>query len=159
LFSRRLGNRKFIYIFQSFIGAYKRFRNVLKRNALKKKKIEKRPCLNCGELFSGRPDKKYCSPECKNDYHNDKSKAEEGIKEINRITNILRKNRKILKEILGDGKGKKEKKDIMMRKGFSFDYITQTQGSYRYCFEYGYTNSKDDYYFIVKGFDKIVNKE
>ena len=124
-----------------------------------KKPVEKRPCLNCDELFSGRPDKKYCSPECKNDYHNEQSNKDEGAKEIKRITNIIKKNRKVLRELLGNAKGKKAKKDLMMRKGFSFDYITQIQGSYRFCFEYGYTSAKDDYYFIVKGFEEIVSKE
>ena len=115
-------------------------------------------CLNCEKPIHGRSDKKFCDSDCRNAYHNDLSKGDGGA-EVRRITNILKKNRRILIAILGDAKGKKAKKDVMMRKGFSFDYITQTQGSYRFCFEYGYTKVKDDYYFIVKGFEEIVSKE
>ena len=114
-------------------------------------------CLHCDKLLRGRADKKFCDIDCRNAYHNELSKEDD--KEIRRITNIVKKNRKILKTLLGNAKLTKVKKDILMRRGFSFDYLTQVQGGYRFCYEYGYISSPDDYFLIVKGFDKIVSKE
>lgn len=119
---------------------------------------EKHYCLFCDKPLKGRSDKKFCNADCRNAYNNQAYKEDE--LEIRRTINILKKNRRILKTLLGTAKGKKEKKDLMMRKGFSFDYFTQVSGSYRFCFEYGYTGTAStDYYFIVKGFGNIVNKE
>ncbi len=121
---------------------------------------EERMCLNftCQKIIKGRADKKFCKPECRNEYHNELSMRED--KEIRRVTNILKKNRKILRSFHENTKGKNAKKELLMRKGFSFDYVTQVHGSYRFCFEYGYcgTNNKD-YFSIVRGFDDIVNRE
>ncbi len=115
-------------------------------------------CLYCNKELKGRSDKKFCSDECRNAWHNDVAKKDE--KEIKRIINILKKNRKILRGLHDNATGKKAKKELMMRKGFSFDYVTQVQGSYRFCFEYGYCGTTNpDYYFIVRGFETIVNKE
>jgi len=114
-------------------------------------------CLYCKKSIRGRADKKFCDADCRNAYHNELSKGDE--REIRRVTNILRKNRKVLKALLGDARGKKAKKDVMMRRGFSFDYITQVQGSYRFCYEYGYAAAKNDFYMIVKGFENIVSRE
>lgn len=119
---------------------------------------EKSYCLFCAEELKGRTDKKFCNEKHRNAWHNEVSKKDE--KEIKRIINILKKNRKILRSFHENAQGKNAKKDLMMRKGFSFDYVTQVQGSYRFCFEYGYCGTTNkDYYSIVRGFDNIVNKE
>jgi hypothetical protein len=119
---------------------------------------EKSYCLYCDKELKGRTDKKFCDEKHRNAYHNELVKRED--KEIRRVINILKKNRKILRSFHENAKGKNAKKELMMRKGFSFDYVTQVQGSYRFCFEYGYCVSKNaDYYSIVRGFDDIVNRE
>ena len=81
-------------------------------------KEEKHFCLFCEKILKGRADKKFCDDVCRNAYHNEAAMEDEG--EVRRITNILKKNRRILKKMLGNAKGKKGKKDVMMRKGFSF---------------------------------------
>ena len=56
-------------------------------------------CLNCGrEIPSGRPDKKFCSTDCKNRYHNRKKKQHRGVVE-QRVLRILERNHSILDKL------------------------------------------------------------
>lgn len=56
-------------------------------------------CLNCGrEIPSGRPDKKFCSTDCKNRYHNRKKKQQRGVVE-QRVLRILERNHSILDKL------------------------------------------------------------
>ena len=116
------------------------------------KTMEKRLCLNCSEPITGRVDKKFCSDYCRNSYNNQLNKDE--TNSIRRINYILRKNRKILKDLNPTGKIKihKSKMDI---KGFNFEYftsiyITKTGNQYFFCYDYGYLKLEDDYYALVK---------
>ena len=56
-------------------------------------------CLNCGrEIPSGRPDKKFCSTDCKNRWHNRKKKQHRGVVE-QRVLRILERNHSILDKL------------------------------------------------------------
>jgi len=56
-------------------------------------------CLNCRrEIPSGRPDKKFCSTDCKNRYHNRKKKQHRGVVE-QRVLRILERNHSILDKL------------------------------------------------------------
>ena len=56
-------------------------------------------CLNCGrEIPIGRPDKKFCSTDCKNRWHNRKKKQHRGVVE-QRVLRILERNHSILDKL------------------------------------------------------------
>jgi hypothetical protein len=71
------------------------------------------------------------------------------------VNNILRRNRRIMEDLLPpEGKIKISGK-ILRDKGFDLNYITQVHttqnGSvYRYCYEYGYLTLEGDFFLLVK---------
>lgn len=84
-------------------------------------------CLECGEEFSGRSDKKFCSDSCRvahnnRKYHNNYSQ----ILEVNRI---LKRNYSILSEIYSVKGGKCNYK-YLFKKGYNFDYLTSVEELY-----------------------------
>lgn len=112
-----------------------------------------RACLDCGKPVSGRRDKKFCDDQCRNNYYN--RAHGETSEEFKAINLILKKNRKILEDLLPpDGKAKVSSKTLT-DKGFNHTYLTHTYttqaGSvYRYCYEYGLLPLEGDYFLIVK---------
>jgi hypothetical protein len=113
--------------------------------------MEKRQCLECGEEFSGRIDKKFCSDMCRNAYNNKLNSENTNL--VRQINGILRKNRRILEQLNKDGKTKVHKKKLA-DKGFDFGYftstyITQKGAVYNFCYEQGYLALDNDFYFLV----------
>ena len=117
--------------------------------------METRNCLNCGEQLKGRSDKKFCYDQCRSTFNNRlNSDSSPFIKNIN---SILKKNRKILHEILSnvsDGKIKVNEKKLH-DKGLNFTYHTsiyQTKNgnTYHFCYEYGYLHLDNNFYMVVK---------
>lgn len=101
-----------------------------------------RNCLACERPIKGRADKKYCNDACRNNYNNRlNSDATPLIRSIN---NILRRNRRILAELLnGRDKPVLKEKDQLTAKGFHFDFFTaqfinERNEVYYYCYDYGY---------------------
>ncbi len=115
--------------------------------------MEKRACLECGELINGRTDKKFCSDLCRNSYNNKQNS--ESTNYIRNINNILRKNRRILEDHL-DGEKTTISRKKLVDKGFNFSYYTNlvtTKNNHRYtfCYEFGYLPIEDkDLVLIVK---------
>jgi hypothetical protein len=112
---------------------------------------EKRKCLDCGEEFSGRIDKKFCSDMCRNAYNNRLNSDTSNL--VRNVNNILRKNHRILQELNTAEKTKVHKKKLS-DKGFDFNYFTsiyktQKGSEYRFCYEQGYLPLENDYYFLV----------
>lgn len=62
------------------------------------KNTEEANCLECGKAMYGRPDKKFCSPKCKNHYHNSRTRYIRLYK--NRIITDLQSNYTILDNLL-----------------------------------------------------------
>ena len=119
--------------------------------------MENRVCLDCEKTLNGRKDKKFCDDACRNNYNN-KLNSEDNA-QVNKTNNILKKNRKILQELIpAEGKiniTEKKLKDA----GFNFnyftsEYITKQNIMYKYCYEYGYRKLEENYYMLVK---KIEN--
>ena len=111
-------------------------------------------CTACGKPIKGRSDKKFCDDYCRNVYNNDlKSDTNNYVRNIN---NVLRKNRRLLAEILPAAEGMtKIAKDKLLNKGFQFKYYTHTltnkKGNvYFFCYDYGYLPLENDWYLIVK---------
>lgn len=115
---------------------------------------EKRSCLECGEEIYGRSDKKFCSDQCRNTYNNKLHAI--ANKYIRRVNYILRKNRRILEEMI-EKSGKeaiKVHRNKLMEEGFNFDYYTniyKTKSGHYYYFnyEYGFMKLADDYFTVV----------
>jgi len=113
-------------------------------------------CLNCTKPLKGRSDKKYCNEVCRNEYFNKQKEIER--KEIRIIDLALKKNRRILKELL------KEKEYVLVRekelqeKGFRFQYRTHhiitkyKQHEYFFCYDYGYRQTEKGLFKIIKAF-------
>ncbi len=117
--------------------------------------MEERKCLECGEPLYGRVDKKFCSDQCRNTYNNRLN----GVvnKYIRKVNYILRKNRRIMEELINNSEKDAIKihRNRLTDKGFSFDYYTNIyktkSGKYYYfSYEYGFTKLNDDYFTIVK---------
>lgn len=113
-------------------------------------------CLECDEVLLGRADKKFCNDLCRNSYNN-KLNSEHSLV-VRNVNNILKKNRKILEEMVPEETAKTSKKKLM-EKGFNFTYITNllvtSKGTtYYFCYEYGYLLSDNDFVFLVKRKEK-----
>ena len=111
-----------------------------------------RKCPECNLPIRGRSDKKFCSDACRNAFNNKvKTDATNFVRNVN---NVLRKNRRILEELL-PGETAKTTKTTLNQKGFDFGYFTNTYttkkgATYYYCYEYGYLPLDNDFYFLVK---------
>jgi len=118
--------------------------------------MEKRKCLDCGEIIQGRADKKFCSDLCRNNYNNKLN--QDSTNHVRNINNILRRNRRIMEELAPEGKASVHKSKLT-EKSFDFGFFTNTYknkngDTYYYCYEYGYLPIKGDYYLIVKRTEK-----
>ena len=113
-------------------------------------------CLECAELIKGRSDKKFCSDLCRNAFNNKINSDTTNY--VRNVNNILRKNRRILKDLMPSETAKSSKSNLI-QKGFNFKYytnlyITKKGITYYFCYEYGYLPIENDYYFLVKRKEK-----
>ncbi len=115
---------------------------------------EAKVCLSCGKNLKGRSDKKFCDDYCRNNYNNLlKADTNNYVRNIN---NSLRKNRRILEDILpAKEEMAKTTKDKLLMQGFLFKYFTHTYtnkkgNTYFFNYEYGYLPLENDWYLIVK---------
>ena len=115
--------------------------------------MNEKSCLNCSKTLKGRADKKFCDENCRNQYNNNLNSDTNA--EMRAIQNILRKNRRILVEILADNEKLKTSLKKLTDKGFKLDYLTylyttKTGSQYRYSFEYGIMLLDEGMVLIVK---------
>jgi len=116
--------------------------------------MESRLCPDCGTKILGRADKKFCSDACRNNYNNRQNSDTTAM--MRNINNALRKNRRILQDLIvtPDGKANVPLKKLNTL-GFNFEYFThilntKTGNTYYFCYEYGYRKLDGDYYLLVK---------
>ncbi|MCG8698477.1 MAG: DUF2116 family Zn-ribbon domain-containing protein [Bacteroidales bacterium] len=112
-----------------------------------------RSCPVCDEPILGRIDKKFCSDQCRNEFNNKKNSTL-NLNLVRTINRMLKRNRDILMELNPDGK-RKVHRNMLVEKGFNFDYITQVyttqKGStYYLCYDQGYLNLENDYILLIK---------
>jgi hypothetical protein len=117
-----------------------------------------RKCLDCGEIIYGRVDKKFCSDQCRNNYNNRMNTDNSVV--VRNVNAILRKNRRILSELIPSEGKINLHKDKLINKGFNFNYIThlyttQKGSTYRFVYEYGYLPLENDFYMLVIREQKI----
>jgi len=108
-------------------------------------------CLECGDPFQGRSDKKFCADQCRTAYYNRQNA--DSTNYMRNINRILRKNRKILADLNPNGKFKVGKTK-MLDLGFNFSYFTnvyktKTGKVYYFCYEQGYLPIKDNQFALV----------
>jgi len=114
-------------------------------------KKDEKVCLECGAKISGRADKKFCSDQCRVSFNNKLNRDETAY--MNNVTNILRKNRRILLELNPGGKTKVNR-DKLNEKGFDFnyftsEYVTKDGAVYHFCYEQGYLPMDKNWYLLV----------
>lgn len=110
-------------------------------------------CLECKEPLLGRTDKKFCSDMCRNSFNNRLNS--DSNNHIRNINNVLRKNRRILQDIMMGADTAKSTRNKMLEKGFNFTYHTSTYttkkgATYIFCYDLGYLPLDNDYFFLVK---------
>lgn len=115
--------------------------------------MDKKKCLECEDEFVGRSDKKFCSDACRNSYNNKLNSDENNY--VRNTNNILRKNRRILKSIIPDGKTKTTTKSKLLSEGYDLKYLTEflktkTGKVYFFCYEYGYLQIDEDKVTVVR---------
>lgn len=112
-------------------------------------------CLACTRPIKGRTDKKFCDDSCRNNYNNRLNSDATPL--VRNINNILRKNRRILVDLL-NGLEKPVavvEKQKLTEKGFHFNYFTEQftndrNETYYYCYDYGYRELEGEKYMAVK---------
>lgn len=109
-------------------------------------------CLECGESFAGREDKKFCGDSCRNAYNNKINKDSTNL--MRNVNNKLRKNYRILQELNIEGKTKTTRSK-MQSKGFDFAYFTnilhtKTGNTYYFLYDQGYLPLENDGFMLVK---------
>lgn len=114
--------------------------------------MEKRLCPECGEPITGRVDKKFCSDLCRNAFNNKVNS--DSTNYVRNINNILRKNRRILEDLLQGDKITLPRQKLI-DKGFNFKYITnqsltKNNHTYFFCYEFGFLPLENDLILIVK---------
>jgi hypothetical protein len=114
--------------------------------------MENRTCPECDEIIKGRIDKKFCSDLCRNSYNNKINSDSNNY--VRNINNTLRKNRRVLEELL-QGETTKLPRQKLTDKGFNFNFytnlnVTRNNHTYTFCYEYGYMVLENDFILIVK---------
>jgi len=81
-------------------------------------------CPYCTEQFEAkRINQKFCSYRCKYTFNNRKRKDKEIVKACD--TKILDKNHSVLKVLFVQDNSKKYSKSVLIKSGFSFEYLTR----------------------------------
>ena len=116
-------------------------------------------CLECDQQLIGRVDKKFCNDSCRNSYNNRANKVANDY--VRKVNVILRKNRRILAQLM-DGKDKtKTTKEELLLNGFNFYYYTNVyktklEKTYYFVYELGYLELGDEKFALVVK-DSYVN--
>ena len=115
---------------------------------------EVKVCLVCKKPLKGRSDKKFCDDYCRNIYNNQLKSGHYTY--VRTINSILKKNRRILEELLSTNKETcRVGKEKLQRLGFHLNFHTHTYTNkkgnmYTFCYEYGYLPLDDDWFLVVK---------
>lgn len=114
-------------------------------------------CLTCNVKISGRSDKKFCSPDCKNEFNNLKTKSCPAKRSIKKVNQVLIKNRSLLETYFKQKSSKIKAicREKLAEKGFCFRFFTHTQRypdgkTYFFCYEYGYRVTPKKEVILVK---------
>lgn len=112
-----------------------------------------RHCIRCGAPFHGRSDKKFCSDDCRSDYHNDRRRARD--KELRTVNRILSSNWRILMQQLRLGRQDVPREELAAR-NFNFEVYTATRRYFPgrriyWCYNFAYQISRTGIVHITVG--------
>ena len=85
-------------------------------------KLSTSHCRDCGNKLLGRSDKKFCNDYCRNTYHSKRNRDVNN--HMRNINNILRKNRRILHQLIQNNICTCPITDLL-HLGFQMEYCTQ----------------------------------
>jgi hypothetical protein len=127
--------------------------------------IAKTPlCLHCGDpIKSGRSDKKFCHSGCKDAYYNQIKSAEQA--EISKIDLVLKRNRRVLKQLFNPQKDTIVEREVMIREGFEFGFHTHIgitklkKNEIIFCYDYGYREIEGGRYQLFQSYSKVQVKD
>lgn len=110
-------------------------------------------CNHCGDVLNGRSDKKFCDDQCRNNFNNKINSVD--LHEIRSINNILKRNRRILSEMVNGSVKVKVNKHMLYEKGFNFLYHTHISAEvngtvYKVCYDYGYQSMASEEVIVLK---------
>ncbi|CAN5485985.1 hypothetical protein BH11BAC2_BH11BAC2_23260 [soil metagenome] len=118
--------------------------------------MEEKFCNECGVTIRGRSDKKFCTDMCRNSYNNRVNSDTNNF--MRNINNVLRRNRRIMEEIL-QTESEKVSKSKLMELGFNFQFYTHQQKLrkgliYHFCYEFGYQVQESDFVYLIQRREK-----
>lgn len=119
-------------------------------------------CLYCGKELKGRADKKFCDDNCRNSHNNQKNSDVNKV--MRNVNNRLRKNRRILSELIPTNEEMaKVHKDKLNQKGFNFKYFTHLYTTkkgkvYHFVYDLGYLDLGEDWFLVVNRNESYVKK-
>lgn len=110
-------------------------------------------CMLCEKPLLGRTDKKYCSDFCRNTYNNKVNRQSKLAMQT--AQSILSRNRRILREVLGESKITQIHTSVLLSKGYHFDYLTCIRKSkrgeeHKYCYEFNIREITPDVIEIIQ---------
>lgn len=108
-------------------------------------------CPECNAKIIGRSDKKFCSDQCRSSYFRKNHPGENDC--VKQTNHILKYNRNILENLFLENRNKVSKQ-ILLDAGFRFSFftnqVTTSKGKvYRFCYDYGFTETKTDHVSLV----------
>lgn len=117
--------------------------------------LEQTKCTECGESFTGRRDKKFCTDHCRNYFNNRSKQRTDYMKEVDLI---LRSNRNILRTLLREHEGvfhRRVFRDDLEGHGYDFEFFTNVinagGGEYvTFCYEYGMVQKGRDTFLVTR---------
>lgn len=115
--------------------------------------MEEKLCLACNGRIRGRSDKRFCDDGCRNAYNKKLNSVPNNF--VRQVNNALKKNRRILEELLGSEKMLKVSRERLLNKGLNFEYFTSQLGNakgqvYFFVYEFGYLPLEHELYLLVK---------
>jgi predicted nucleic acid-binding Zn ribbon protein len=115
--------------------------------------MKTKECKCCGSTFEGRSNKKFCSTNCKNDFHNENYRNQNFI--LYKLDKILHKNRAVLLDMYTIYRSSPINLDILKARGFHPNYHTHIFNSplgekYTMIYDVGFKNYFDNQIQIVQ---------
>jgi hypothetical protein len=122
-------------------------------------------CLFCSKTIrAGRSDKKFCDMNCKDAYHNEQKIVEAA--EIRKINLILKKNRRILKQLFKPASPEQNySRELLLKEGFQFGFQTHVVVTKRlayeivFCYDYGFREMGPGLYQLFRSFAEVQVKD
>lgn len=110
-------------------------------------------CLECSAPIRGRADKKFCDDHCRSVHHH--KSFGDSDNEVRRINYQLRRNRKVLSDLLDNSKRTRVSLTRLVEAGFNFSYFTHVSKSpqgelFTICYDCGYLKNPDNSCVLVR---------